>query len=320
VYEEDDLLPLSALQDITFCERRCALRHLEGHWEENVATIEGQNLHGRSHDPGTESRGDVRVARGLMLRSLRLGLSGKTDVVEFHLLTPSLSSERRGGEGAEFSSARRGGEGVELSSATIGGESDSLSSERREGEGSAVSSERRGEDDRQSVSLSLERERVGVRVRKKSKVGFARRLRRDQTEAEKRLWQHLRDRRFSGLKFRRQHPVGRYIADFACPDRGLIIELDGGQHALQRTRDASRDRELRERGYRVLRFWDNDVLARTQVVLEAIHDVLFSSPQPSPLRGEGVGKETRRCSPETEGRRTSVPSPLNGRGEGEGEP
>lgn len=77
---------MSALQDITFCERRCALRYLEGHWEENVATVEGQNLHGRSHDPGTESRGEVRVSSGLMLRSLRLGLSGKTDVVEFHLI------------------------------------------------------------------------------------------------------------------------------------------------------------------------------------------------------------------------------------------
>lgn len=87
MYDEEDLLFVSALQDIVFCERRCALRHLEGHWEENVATIEGQNLHDRSHDPGTESRGDVRIARGLLLRSLRLGLSGKTDVVEFHLLS-----------------------------------------------------------------------------------------------------------------------------------------------------------------------------------------------------------------------------------------
>jgi len=86
VYDEDDLLPVSALQDITFCERRCALRHIERHWEENVATIEGQNFHERSHDAGTESRGDVRAARGLLLRSLRLGLSGKTDVVEFRLL------------------------------------------------------------------------------------------------------------------------------------------------------------------------------------------------------------------------------------------
>ncbi len=87
MYDEDDLLPLSALQHLVFCERRAALIHLEGAWDENVATIEGKNLHDRSHDAGTEVRGDVRITRGLPLRSLRLGLSGKTDVVEFHLLT-----------------------------------------------------------------------------------------------------------------------------------------------------------------------------------------------------------------------------------------
>ncbi len=84
MYDEDDLLPLSALQHLMFCERRVALVHLEHVWDENVATVEGQHLHERSHDAGTESRGDVRAARGLLLRSLRLGLSGKTDVVEFH--------------------------------------------------------------------------------------------------------------------------------------------------------------------------------------------------------------------------------------------
>jgi CRISPR-associated exonuclease Cas4 len=62
VYDEDDLLPVSALQDIMFCERRCALRHIERHWEENVATVEGQNFHERSHDSGTESRVAAAVA------------------------------------------------------------------------------------------------------------------------------------------------------------------------------------------------------------------------------------------------------------------
>jgi CRISPR-associated exonuclease Cas4 len=75
------------LEHLVFCERQCALIHLERLWDENKATVEGKNLHERSHDTGTESRGDVRVARGLLLRSLRLGLSGKTDVVEFHLLS-----------------------------------------------------------------------------------------------------------------------------------------------------------------------------------------------------------------------------------------
>jgi CRISPR-associated exonuclease Cas4 len=86
MYSEDDLLPLSALQHLVFCERRAALIHLEHVWDENVATVEGHHLHDSAHDVGTDSRGDVRVARGLMLRSLKLGLSGKTDVVEFHLM------------------------------------------------------------------------------------------------------------------------------------------------------------------------------------------------------------------------------------------
>jgi CRISPR-associated exonuclease Cas4 len=86
MYDEDDLLPVSALQHLVFCERRCALIYLEGVWDENVATVEGRNLHDRTHDAGTEVRGSLRIARDLMLRSLRLGLAGKADVVEFHLL------------------------------------------------------------------------------------------------------------------------------------------------------------------------------------------------------------------------------------------
>jgi len=91
MYAEDDLLPLSALEHLVFCERQCALIHIEQLWDESQATVEGRHLHKRSHDAGTESRGDVRIAHGLMLRSLRLGLSGKTDVVEFSQL-PSNSS------------------------------------------------------------------------------------------------------------------------------------------------------------------------------------------------------------------------------------
>jgi len=86
MYDEEDLLPLSALQHFVFCERRAALIHVEGMWDENVATVEGQNLHARTHDARTETRGETRIARGLLLRSLRLGLSGKADVVEFHRL------------------------------------------------------------------------------------------------------------------------------------------------------------------------------------------------------------------------------------------
>ncbi len=85
-YSEDDLLPLSRLSELIYCERRAALVLLEGAWSENVHTIEGRLLHQRVHEHEGESRGDVRIARGLALRSLRLGLSGKADVVEFHLV------------------------------------------------------------------------------------------------------------------------------------------------------------------------------------------------------------------------------------------
>jgi CRISPR-associated exonuclease Cas4 len=87
MYTEDDLLPLSALADLAFCERRAALHHIEQVWEDNLFTVEGTLMHQKvdSVDP-TEARGDLRIARGLRLRSLRLGLTAKLDVVEFHRL------------------------------------------------------------------------------------------------------------------------------------------------------------------------------------------------------------------------------------------
>jgi CRISPR-associated exonuclease Cas4 len=83
-FAEADLLPLSALQHLAFCERQCALIHIENAWAENRLTAQGRLLHERVHERDDESRGDVRVARGLRLRSLRLGLVGQADVVEFH--------------------------------------------------------------------------------------------------------------------------------------------------------------------------------------------------------------------------------------------
>jgi CRISPR-associated exonuclease Cas4 len=84
MFPEDDLLPLSALQHLLFCERQCALIHLEQVWAENPLTVEGKHLHERVDEAAGESRGDLRIARGLALRSLRLGLSGKSDVVELY--------------------------------------------------------------------------------------------------------------------------------------------------------------------------------------------------------------------------------------------
>jgi CRISPR-associated exonuclease Cas4 len=84
MFDEDELLPLSALQHLVFCERQCALIHIEQLWADNKFTVEGEHLHECVHEAGAESRGDIRIARSLALRSLRLGLSGIADVVEFH--------------------------------------------------------------------------------------------------------------------------------------------------------------------------------------------------------------------------------------------
>ena len=97
---------------------------------------------------------------------------------------------------------------------------------------------------------------------------FARNLRLAMTDAERRLWTHLRRRQLSGAYFRRQHPVGDYVADFCCADLKLIVEVDGSQHADDA--DAARDAWLEARGYRVLRFWNNEVLLQTQGVLEKV--------------------------------------------------
>src|SRR5690242_17101554 len=95
----------------------------------------------------------------------------------------------------------------------------------------------------------------------------ARALRLAQTEVERRLWQRLRNRQLSGFKFRRQHPVGPYITDFFCVDARLVIELDGSQHGDQRglQADERRTEYLKEQGYRVLRFWNEEVLNNIDV-------------------------------------------------------
>jgi len=84
MYSEDDLLPLSGLQHLTFCERQWGLIHIEQIWEENRLTAEGRVLHERAHQPGAENRPNIRTSRGLRLHSLRLGLVGQADIVEFH--------------------------------------------------------------------------------------------------------------------------------------------------------------------------------------------------------------------------------------------
>ncbi|SPA39975.1 conserved hypothetical protein [Cupriavidus taiwanensis] len=105
------------------------------------------------------------------------------------------------------------------------------------------------------------------------KPAFARLLRAHQTNAEQRLWYQLRDRRFMGLKFKRQHQMGPFIVDFVCIDAMLVIEADGGQHGD--ARDAARDAWFRRQGFHVLRFWNSEVLGQTDAVLEKIRQVVL---------------------------------------------
>jgi very-short-patch-repair endonuclease len=101
----------------------------------------------------------------------------------------------------------------------------------------------------------------------------ARVLRKSSTDAENLLWFRLRNRQLLDLKFRRQHPVGRYFADFACLEIGLVIELDGGQHLDQIAYDEHRSREMKRLGFQTLRFWDHEVLKETEAVMEKIRQV-----------------------------------------------
>ncbi len=116
---------------------------------------------------------------------------------------------------------------------------------------------------------------------------YARNLRRNPTEAEKRLWNELRYWQMDGNKFRRQQPIGKYIVDFVCLEKKLVIEIDGGQHADQVAYDSERVRWLRNRGFSILRFWNNDVLRNCDSVKDEILIALKSTPflSPSPQGG-----------------------------------
>jgi very-short-patch-repair endonuclease len=126
-----------------------------------------------------------------------------------------------------------------------------------------------------------------------AKVAFARRLRRDQTDAERVLWFRLRDRRLNGLKFKRQVPIDKYIVDFCCAEAWLIVELDGGQHAMRD--ETNRTAVLEAMGYLVLRFWNNDVLQNTEGVLEEILNTVNRHPQEPPHPVPLPSGERGRC-------------------------
>jgi len=105
----------------------------------------------------------------------------------------------------------------------------------------------------------------------------ARQLRRNQTDVEGKLWSRLRARQLCGAKFRRQYPIGGFIADFCCYERRLVVELDGGQHAEHVDADQRRTDFFVSQGYRVLRFWNNEVIENIDGVLERIAHTLTLS-------------------------------------------
>jgi very-short-patch-repair endonuclease len=101
-------------------------------------------------------------------------------------------------------------------------------------------------------------------------TNHARQLRQAQTDAECNFWFNVRNRRLAGYKFRRQVPIGPYIADFVCESRKLIVELDGGGHAEETETDRERDEHLRSKGYEVLRIWNNEVMTNMDGVRRAV--------------------------------------------------
>lgn len=119
---------------------------------------------------------------------------------------------------------------------------------------------------------------------KRMHVDRARDLRCRSTDAEQKLWRRLRNRQLQGWKFRRQHPLDRYIVDFVCSGAGLVVELDGSKHEEQQAYDDARTHKLQSFGYWVLRFWDNDALTNMEGVLEVVLEALASpAPHASPL-------------------------------------
>ena len=113
----------------------------------------------------------------------------------------------------------------------------------------------------------------------------SRELRNNPTDAERRLWRAICNRQLNGVRFNRQVPIGPFICDFVARTPKLIIEVDGGQHAIEAAADIRRTRFLEERGFRVIRFWNNEVLENIEGVVEAVVQALKNMPSPTPPAG-----------------------------------
>ena len=126
---------------------------------------------------------------------------------------------------------------------------------------------------------------------------IAKTLRKTSTKAERLLWRHLRAKQVEGCKFRRQQPIGNYVVDFVCFEKRIVVEVDGSQHQVEIDKDRIRDEWLKKQGFRVLRFWNNEVLRNTEGVYQVIKESCLSHPPPTPSH-RGRGKR--------------IPSPLMG--------
>jgi len=130
---------------------------------------------------------------------------------------------------------------------------------------------------------------VGVnRIMTKNLNTLARSLRKGSSDAERFLWRYLSSKQLEGLKFRRQQPIGKCIVDFVCFEKNIISEADGGQHAVESTKDHLRDEWLKGEGFNVLRFWNNEILGNIEGVIELVRKYCFYPPPLNPLPpGEG---------------------------------
>jgi len=127
-----------------------------------------------------------------------------------------------------------------------------------------------------------------MRAANVTKTRLARRLRKNSTLAERKLWRYLRSRSLGGFKFVRQEPIGPYVVDFVCREKRLVIEVDGGQHAESK-RDAVRDQWLIEHRYHILRVWNNEVIGNIEGVWETVFAAASAAtpPHPDPLPASG---------------------------------
>lgn len=121
-------------------------------------------------------------------------------------------------------------------------------------------------------------------------TSIAKILRKKSTDTENLLWRHLRAKQMEGLKFRRQEAIGKYIVDFACYEKRIVIEVDGGQHSMMENEDNTRDQWLKDEGFKVLRFWNNEVLTNIEGILEVIRGTCLDHPPLAPpIKGGGKG-------------------------------